>query len=755
MDNIIVNSNLGGQQIERSNPNDVEEALRLIEDLKFFLATSPANWQENQVIRRYYLNNDEGFVSCVFWNNLYYITGTDIVRCCVYRMQKFGREVVERKKFEEGIFSDLRNLKCGVDATLEMPKSEFLSFLHKNLCLKTQKKQKVFFWFSVPHDKLFADALERDLRRESAGQPSATRAIAEPALTFRYDEESGSSLYDQVVQHLDTKRISVYSDTFSSVTSLQSGIVDDADSHDEDDIHSENDEDPSDNKHNDNTRDDDSGAFIRSEDGCSNQSGKITNMIMNEHQNISEIKTEMHELDDEMLSTQNDISSVVIRTDISTAPTTTYSPEELVIDDVKSNNNTYSLDDNIDLLTKEDDDFPLDYFPLEIEYPCQEQGRGVNPLFHDSEMDMFSSMPPTAGLYDNPYAHPDILSKYMYAPTIPIPSEAVPSSPSPPSSIPASRAHFMTNGEYYAAVKNKHGVKQPCDMYKDIDAVEQNGTDAVEQNGTDTVLNTSEEQTSMNNSKNINMGRNSAMNGNIGIPFQDFFAGYQGMVPPGMYQHAMPGYAYGIPCAGSDDLMYEHWMYMQLLQSQQNDSYMNSQIPFPGRFVPSFYLSTPTNPYMAISPYQPKHPGSSTAKNFSIYSSYYGRRNMPPYLSGFPSIQATQPSSATRMHSMKQNNISTQTQNNAAYGAHGIPYLNKSSNNNMKKKVSKVRTQHQSLKTSAKARRIDSNADLNLEFANVMESSGSIDTDTNTENQSLSQNDLALSVDFQNIDAEI
>ena len=74
------------------------------------------------------------------------------------------------KKFEEGIFSDLRNLKSGTDASLEEPKSPFLDFLYKNNCIRTQKKQKVFYWYSVPHDRLFLDALERDLKREKMGQ---------------------------------------------------------------------------------------------------------------------------------------------------------------------------------------------------------------------------------------------------------------------------------------------------------------------------------------------------------------------------------------------------------------------------------------------------------------------------------------------------------------------------------------------------------------------------------------------------------
>ena len=132
--------------------NNVESSLQSIDNLKFFLTTAPANWKENQVIRRYYLNDDHGYISCVLWNGIYYITGTDIVKACMYRMQLFGREILQRKKFEEGIFSDLRNLKCGVDAVLEPAKSDFLRFLFKNMCVKTQKKQKVFFWFNVPHD---------------------------------------------------------------------------------------------------------------------------------------------------------------------------------------------------------------------------------------------------------------------------------------------------------------------------------------------------------------------------------------------------------------------------------------------------------------------------------------------------------------------------------------------------------------------------------------------------------------------------
>lgn len=131
-------------------------------------------------------------------NNLFHISGTDIVRCLSFRFQAFGRPVKNSKKFEEGIFSDLRNLKSGTDASLEEPKSPFLDFLYKNNCIRTQKKQKVFYWYSVPHDRLFLDALERDLKREKMGQEPTTVAVNEPALSFEFD--SSQSLFEQLTK---------------------------------------------------------------------------------------------------------------------------------------------------------------------------------------------------------------------------------------------------------------------------------------------------------------------------------------------------------------------------------------------------------------------------------------------------------------------------------------------------------------------------------------------------------------------------
>ncbi|KAI9889286.1 MAG: homeodomain transcription factor ste12 [Vezdaea aestivalis] len=184
-------------EAQQSLPHDAQVALHQVDNLKYFLISAPVDWIPDQYIRRFLLPTGE-YVSCVLWNNLFHISGTDIVRCLSFRFQAFGRPVNNTKKFEEGIFSDLRNLKSGTDASLEEPKSSFLDFLYKNNCIRTQKKQKVFYWYSVPHDRLFLDALERDLKREKMGQEATTRAVNEPALSFEFD--SSQSLFEQLTK---------------------------------------------------------------------------------------------------------------------------------------------------------------------------------------------------------------------------------------------------------------------------------------------------------------------------------------------------------------------------------------------------------------------------------------------------------------------------------------------------------------------------------------------------------------------------
>jgi transcription factor STE12 len=244
------------------------ELLAHLDRLKFFLATAPSRWTDGSdlhpadpsvlpvghpnsahpALNRFLLPNSE-YVSCVLWGGLYHITGTDIVRALVFRFEAFGRPVKNMKKFEEGVFSDLRNLKPGVDACLEEPKVSpgrlsrgcqivlrshdidvsitavalprfviqvpvhtYAEEAESVLLVSTRSRHHVPSLraarsgdhtgltsapcrFSVPHDRLFLDALERDLKREKMGLEPTTVIAGEPALSFTYDPKR--SLYEQ------------------------------------------------------------------------------------------------------------------------------------------------------------------------------------------------------------------------------------------------------------------------------------------------------------------------------------------------------------------------------------------------------------------------------------------------------------------------------------------------------------------------------------------------------------------------------
>ncbi|KLJ06473.1 transcription factor STE12 [Blastomyces silverae] len=214
-------------EAQQSLPQDAQVALQQVDNLKYFLISAPVDWAPDQLIRRFLLPTGD-YVSCVLWNNLFHISGTDIVRCLSFRFQAFGRPVKNTKKFEEGIFSDLRNLKSGTDASLEEPKSAFLDFLYKNNCIRTQKKQKVFYWYSVPHDRLFLDALERDLKREKMGQEATTVAVNEPALSFEFD--SSQSLFEQLTkaQQANSSSFSAHASTAYSHSTSPMGRATDS-----------------------------------------------------------------------------------------------------------------------------------------------------------------------------------------------------------------------------------------------------------------------------------------------------------------------------------------------------------------------------------------------------------------------------------------------------------------------------------------------------------------------------------------------
>ncbi|KAI7867366.1 STE like transcription factor-domain-containing protein [Spinellus fusiger] len=222
-DSNIVDTSALLHSLPPPSAKDTPQRLAQIDELKYFLATATNDWDENVSVKAFALPAGEN-ISCVLWNNLFHITGTDIVRSLIYRFHAFGRPVSNLKKFEEGIFSDLRNLRPGVDACLEEPKSDFLDMLYKNSCIRTQKKQKVFYWFSVPHDRLFLDALERDLKREKMGIEVTSIAITEPAISLSLD--ATQELFDQLRKSMSLSAAANVQALNQQSTQPQSYVID-------------------------------------------------------------------------------------------------------------------------------------------------------------------------------------------------------------------------------------------------------------------------------------------------------------------------------------------------------------------------------------------------------------------------------------------------------------------------------------------------------------------------------------------------
>ncbi len=84
-----------------STSHSPELLQRQLDELKNFMATAPMDWSDAaQKIKRFPLPSGES-VSCILWNGLFYVTGTDVVRAMQFRFQSVGRVIASPKKFEE------------------------------------------------------------------------------------------------------------------------------------------------------------------------------------------------------------------------------------------------------------------------------------------------------------------------------------------------------------------------------------------------------------------------------------------------------------------------------------------------------------------------------------------------------------------------------------------------------------------------------------------------------------------------------
>ena len=158
-----------------------------MEDLNKFLIGAPFNTNICNPITSIFIDNSRkekskkyvsNKISCILWshdgNCNFYMTGTDIIKILIFKFSLIDRPIKNMKKFEEGVYSDLRY----VPGIVENANSELVKFLSKNSCIRTQKKQKVFYWENIDHNFLFLSALKRDIMREAKGlQPTSIPGI--------------------------------------------------------------------------------------------------------------------------------------------------------------------------------------------------------------------------------------------------------------------------------------------------------------------------------------------------------------------------------------------------------------------------------------------------------------------------------------------------------------------------------------------------------------------------------------------------
>jgi len=110
-------------------------------------------------------------VHCVFWEGVHYITSLDMIKLLKVLSIDEGQGQlheamlrVGEKKFEETVYSVLRQLKLGSGFRMEQARSSMLEWLVRHDCIRTQKKQKVFFWNEVDFQSLAYEIRDRCMR---------------------------------------------------------------------------------------------------------------------------------------------------------------------------------------------------------------------------------------------------------------------------------------------------------------------------------------------------------------------------------------------------------------------------------------------------------------------------------------------------------------------------------------------------------------------------------------------------------------
>ncbi|KAI8867792.1 STE-domain-containing protein, partial [Ramicandelaber brevisporus] len=139
----------------------------ILQALRRYLKVAPSMCTGDINMIRFHLSPTDDTVHCVRWEDRFYITAFDIAKILSFRpvIPLMRRQILNRRKFLETLFSNLRTLRVGHGCVQVDAAETFMDFLATNKCLRYRKKQKVYYWEKVSHDGLLLEALDRQNRR--------------------------------------------------------------------------------------------------------------------------------------------------------------------------------------------------------------------------------------------------------------------------------------------------------------------------------------------------------------------------------------------------------------------------------------------------------------------------------------------------------------------------------------------------------------------------------------------------------------
>lgn len=125
-------------------------------------------------LARYRLPATLEHIHCVLWEGQYLMTSCDIIKVLRVLVRAGGHGQADRK-FKESVFSALRRYRPGLECQVELAHSRLLLWLQQHGCIRTIKRQRMYYWHKVDVFGLADEIRQRAVRRPALDYIAALR----------------------------------------------------------------------------------------------------------------------------------------------------------------------------------------------------------------------------------------------------------------------------------------------------------------------------------------------------------------------------------------------------------------------------------------------------------------------------------------------------------------------------------------------------------------------------------------------------